>query len=195
MSLSSTLGAPAVEHARTGRIGRLVRLLLALAVGVFAALRLATFAHRGPMGYRDPSVLTDPSFWILTAIVLFGVVDFAGRFALGIERFSPAARRIATLTVLLGAAVIAAAIGVAQQGAVWGFPLADLSWWVNTGVLVELTIAFGLAGTLGTPGCEQGVWRELFERRGAGEHSPLSCVIGLHALDSWEANRSRRGGE
>ena len=191
MGQSSILRAP-LEQARTGPIGRSVRLLLALAVGAFAALRLATFAHRGPTGYRDPSVLADAGFWILAAIVLFSLVDFAGRFAPGVERFSPAARRVATLVGLLAAGVVAGAIGLTQLGSVWGFPLADLSWWVITGYLVQLAVAFGLAAVLGTPGCEQGVWRKLIRGRASAEHSPLSCLIGLHALDAWEADRSRR---
>jgi hypothetical protein len=166
-----------------------VRLILALAVGAFVALRLATFAHRGAAGYRDPTVLTDVSFWILTVIVLVSIVDFAGRFAPGVGRISPAARRMVTAAGLLVAAVAAAALGLVLRGMVWGFPLADLAWWLNTAYAVELAPAFGLAALLGTPGCEQGVWRDLFDRRGSNTHSPLSCVIGLHALDTWEADK------
>jgi hypothetical protein len=196
MTSSSALGAPGLQTLqRTGRIGRSVRLILALAVGAFVVLRLATLAHRGPAGYRDPAVLTDVSFWILTVIVLVSMVDFAGRFAPGLDRFSPAARRTVTVAALLIAAVAAAALGLALHGTVWAFPLADLSWWLNTGYAVELAAAFGLAALLSTPGCEQGVWRDLLDRRGSGSHSPLSCVIGLHALDAWEADRERRSDE
>jgi hypothetical protein len=196
MSWTSTLGAPALEHApRTGPVGRSVRLILAVAVGTFVVLRLATLAHRGPTGYRDPSILTDVSLWILTAIVLISIVDFAGRFAPGIERVSPAARRAATIIGLLAAVVMAGAVGLALRGAVWGFPLADLVWWLNTAYLVQLAPAFALAALLGTPGCEQSVWRDLLDRRRSGSHSPLSCVIGLHALDAWEADRVGRRGE
>jgi hypothetical protein len=82
MTLSSALEGRAAEQARrTGPIGRGARLVLALALGAFVALRLATFAAKGPAGYRDPSILGDPGLWLLTAIVVFGVVDFAGRFA------------------------------------------------------------------------------------------------------------------
>jgi hypothetical protein len=194
MNWNSTLNAPALEGARrTGPIGRSVRLVMAVAIGTFVVLRLATLAQRGPTAYRDPSVLTDVSLWILTVIVLVSIVDFAGRFAPGLERFSPAARRVATIVGLLAAVVIAAGFGLAVHGAVWGFPLADLSWWLNTAYLAQLAPAFGLAALLGTPGCEQGVWRELFDRRGSGSHRPQLCVIGLHALDAWEDRLGRRG--
>jgi hypothetical protein len=190
MSESSALRSATRDSAqRTGPIGRSVRLALAVAIGTFLALRLATFAHRGPTGYRDAAVLTDVSLWILTAIVVVSIVDFAGRFAPGLERFSPNARRMATVAGLLAAIVVAAALGLVLRGAVWGVPLADLVWWLNTAYLAQLALAFGLAALLGTPGCEQGVWRELLGR-GSASHSPLSCVIGLHALDAWEADRS-----
>ncbi|MGH8946215.1 MAG: hypothetical protein ACRDVL_08700 [Acidimicrobiia bacterium] len=187
------LNAHALERAqRTGPVGRSLRLILAVAVGTLVALRLATFAHRGPTGYRDPSVLTDVSLWTLTVIVVLSLVDFAGRFAPGLERFSPAARRKATIIALVAAIVISAAIGLVLRGAIWGFPLADLWWWLNTAYLVQLALAFGLAALVAAPGCEQGVWRELLGRRGSASHSPLSCVIGLHALDAWEADRPQR---
>jgi hypothetical protein len=196
MSDTPALSAPALERIqRTGPVGRSLRLILALAIGTFVVLRLATFAHRGPTGYRDPAVLGEIGLWILTVIVLVSIVDFAGRFAPGLERLAPNARRIATVVALLGAVVLAAAAGLVLRGAVWGFPLADLVWWLDTAYLLQLGPAFGLAALLGTPGCEQGVWRELLGHRGSGSHTPLTCVIGLHALDAWEAERSGpRGG-
>jgi hypothetical protein len=196
MSDTPALGTPALERIqRTGPVGRSVRLILAVAIGTFVVLRLGTFAHRGPTGYRDPAVLGDIGLWILTVIVVVSIVDFAGRFAPGLERFAPNARRIATVVALLGALVLAAAVGLLLRGAVWGFPLADLVWWLDTAYLLQLAPAFGLAALLGTPGCEQGVWRELLGHRGSGSHTPLTCVIGLHALDAWEAKRAGpRGG-
>jgi hypothetical protein len=192
MSESAVVHTAAIEPAqRTGPVGRSVRLVLGAAIGTFLVLRLATFAHRGAVGYRDPAVLSDVSLWILTAIVVVSIVDFAGRFAPGLERFSPSARRLATLAGLTGAIIVAAASGLLLRGAVWGAPLADLVWWLNTAYLAQLAPAFGLAALLGTPGCEQGVWRELLGR-GSASHSPLSCVIGLHALDAWEAEGSVR---
>jgi hypothetical protein len=196
MNETATMSAPGIQRIqRTGPVGRSVRLILAAAIGTFAVLRLATFAHRGPSGYRDPAVLADTSFWILGAIVVVSIVDFAGRFAPGLERFSSNARRISTVVGLLGAVVFAAGAGLALRGVVWGFPLADLLWWLDTAYLIQLAPAFGLAALLGTPGCEPGVWRDLLGHRGSGSHTPLTCVIGLHALDAWEAERSvPRGG-
>jgi hypothetical protein len=167
---------------------------LAVGIGVIVALRLATFANRGPSGYRDPAVLTDVSFWFLTAIVVISIVDFAGRFLPGLEGRASLARR-ATVAILFGAYALAAAFSFALEGIVWGFPLADLVWWLNTAYLVQLVPAFALAALLGTPGCEQGVWSELLDRRGSSQHTTLSCAIGLHVLDDWEAHRfGRRGG-
>jgi hypothetical protein len=127
---------------RTGPIGRGARLVLALVVGAFVALRLATFVAKGPAGYRDPSILGDASLWILTAIVVFSVIDFAGRFAPGLEGVTPTARRTMATTALAVLTVAAAAIGLALHGSVWGFPLADAWWWLNTTYLSQLTVAF-----------------------------------------------------
>src|SRR5918996_3943364 len=91
-----------------------------------------------------------------------------------LERFAPNARRMATVVALLGAVVLAAAAGLVLHGAVWGFPLADLVWWLDTAYLLQLAPAFGLAALLGTPGCEQGVWRELLGHRGSGSYTPLT---------------------
>jgi hypothetical protein len=189
MMFRSALETGTTKHVRrTGPIGRGARLLLAVALGAFVALRLATLAANGPVGYRDPSILADPGLWFLTAIVVFGVVDFAGRFAPGLERLRPATRRMAATIALVLLAIGAAAIGLVLHGSVWGFPLADGWWWLNTAYLGQLTVAFVLAALLGTSGCEQGVWRELVSgKKQAGEHTALTCVIGLHLLDSWEA--------
>jgi hypothetical protein len=194
MTLSSAFEARAPDQARrTGPIGRGARLALALALGAFVALRLATFAVRGPAGYRDPSILGDLSLWLLTAIVVFGVADFAGRFAPGLEGLRPATRRVAATIALVLLAIGTAAIGLVLRGSVWGFPLADAWWWLNTAYLSQVTVAFVLAAVIGTPGCEQGVWRELlYGRRRAGEHNALTCVIGLHLLDGWEAEQAGR---
>lgn len=155
MSLSPALEADDIERApRTGPVGRAVRVLLGVAVGAFVVIRLATFADHGPTGYRDPSVLLDASLWILTVIVVASIVDFAGRFAPGLERFSPAGRRSAAIAGLGAAVLIAAGVGLALHAGVWGFPLADLWWWLNTAYVAELTGAFGLAVVAGTPGCE-----------------------------------------
>lgn len=66
---------------RTGPVGRSVRGLAAVGLGALVYLRLAAFAAHGPAGYRDLSILLDPSLWFLTAILVTGFVDFAGRFA------------------------------------------------------------------------------------------------------------------
>lgn len=122
---------------RTGPVGRGARALAAVALGAIVYLRLLTFAARGPAGYRDPSILLDPSLWLITAILVAGFVDFAGRFAPGLFGSWPARRRTATVIGLASVAGVAAAIGLVLHGSAWGFPLADVWWWFNTAMLTD----------------------------------------------------------
>lgn len=69
---------------RTGYVGRGVRALAAVGLGAIVYVRLVAFVAHGPAGYRDSSILRDPSLWLVTAILVAGFVDFAGRFAPGL---------------------------------------------------------------------------------------------------------------
>ena len=177
---------------RTGLAGRSVRALAAVGLGALVYLRLAAFAAHGPAGYRDPSIVLDPSLWFLTAIMVAGFVDFAGRFAPGLFGVGSARGRTVAVFGLASVVVMAAAVGLLLHGTPWGFPLADVWWWFNTVMLAQVAVAFALAAWVGTPGCEQGVWRELIGRPRGEETSVYACIVGLHLLDEWEWRRIDR---
>ncbi len=177
---------------RIGLAGRSVRGLAAVGLGAFVYLRLAAFAAHGPAGYRDLSILLDPSLWLLTAIMVAGFVDFAGRFAPGLFGGGSARGHAVAIFSLASVVVVAAAIGLLLHGTPWGFPLADLWWWFNTVMLTQIAVAFALATWVGTPGCEQGVWRELIGRPRRERSGVYACIVGLHLLDEWEWRRIDR---
>jgi hypothetical protein len=179
------------EVHRTGPIGRAARVALAAIIGSLVLLRLFTFAHRGPGSYRDPAILGDITLWILTIIVAASVVDFMARFAPGADGVRSGIRAAAAAIALAALATTAAILSFMFNHSIWGFPLADLWWWLNTVYLAQLAVAFGLAAWLRTPGCEQTVWRELAgEQRRDAKYTALTCLVGLHALDQWESDRN-----
>ena len=175
---------------RTGPIGRVARLGLA---GVFAATLASIVGPRGPAQFRNPHILSEPLAWLIHTgtLVTFIILVGALAAALGGPR---AQRRWQLGAVIASAAAVASAavIGKTTQGAIWGFPLADLVWWFDVLNLTQLFVAEILATALGTPGCEIGVWSELLARAGWGtarSEDVLACVFGLHLLDGWEARR------
>jgi hypothetical protein len=179
---------------RTGPVGRLARLLLALVV----ALALYSIADQGgPASFRDPSNLTEPITWVLHGAMFTVFVLLVGQLA-GATVDAAAVRRwqlraTIALAVLLATAALTAWI---KSGAVWSSPLSDLVWGFDALMLVETIVALLLAIALGTPGCEVGVWPELIGRlRGGDGAAPTRpiCVLGLHFVDEWEARRARAG--
>lgn len=183
-----------VQHRsrRTGPVGRGVRALAAVGLGAYVYVRLLAFAVHGPAGYRDPAILRDPGLWIVTAILVAGFVDFAGRFAPGLFVSRSARGRAAAVVGLVSVLVVAATIGLVLHGSPWGFPLADVWWWFNTAMLAQIAVAFALATWVGTPGCEQGVWQELAGRGQGDGAGAYACLAGLHLLDKWEWQRLDR---
>jgi hypothetical protein len=180
---------------RTGPVGRLARLLIAVAL----ALGLLSIADQGgPASYRDPSNLTEPITWVLNGAMLVVFVLLVGQLV-GATLGPGAVRRwqlgaVIALAVLLAAAAVTARIA---SGEVWASPLSDLVWGFDAVMLVETIVALLLAIALGTPGCEVGVWPELIGRLrgedGAASTRPI-CVLGLHFVDEWEARRARARG-
>src|SRR3712207_860967 len=80
-------GAPAAD--RTGPIGRLARLILAAGLG----LSLASVVDQGGVvGFRSPSVLTEPSVWLLDGAMLALFVHLVGRLASALAGEAPARR-------------------------------------------------------------------------------------------------------
>jgi hypothetical protein len=184
-----------VPLSRTGPVGRLARLLIAL----LAALSLYSIADQGgPESFRDPSNLTEPITWVLHGAMLVVFVLLMGQLV-GATLGPGAVRRwqlgaVIALAVPLVAAAVTAWIA---SGDVWASPLSDLVWGFDALMLVETIVAVLLAIALGTPGCEVGVWPELIGRLrgedGAASTRPI-CVLGLHFLDEWEARRARARG-
>jgi hypothetical protein len=184
---------PAVaESQRTGPLGRLARLALAL---VFAATLWSIVGPDGSARFRNTHILTEPSAWLLHLlmaviyILLVGAVSHALWGAGSVRR----AQLIAAV-VLGGSLCITGLIGQFVYGDAWGFPLADLVWCFDVTMLAEQVVALLLAIVLGTPGCEIGVWAELIARRRGTRSSTvngLACIVGLHLLDQWEGTTRR----
>lgn len=175
---------------RTGPIGRLARLVLAAVYG------LSLVSITGPelsARFRNPHILGEPLAWVLHAVMFITFVLLAG--AVGFAFGGAAARK----RWQVGAVVIAAAIVIVFELATlsvhrtgWGFPLADLVWWFDAGMLSEGLVATLLSIGLGLPGCEIGVWPWFISRARGGTPLPeegLGCVVGLHYLDAWESRR------
>ena len=196
---SQTTSSQAMGHAprtsaartdRTGPIGRLARLILAAGLG----LSLASVVDQGGVvGFRSPSVLTEPSVWLLDGAMLALFVHLVGRLASALAGEAAARRwQLGAVAGLMVTGAVAAFIGRAFFGAVWGFPLADLVWAFDVLMLGQTVVGLLLAIALGTPGCEVGVWPELIARR-RGERVASSagpaCLVGLDLLDRWEARR------
>jgi hypothetical protein len=182
---------PRVAWPRTGPIGRLARLALA----VFFALVLSSIADQGgPASFRDSSNLSEPITWALHVGMLVVFVLLVGQLAAATA--GPGAPRAWQIGALTALAVVMAAGAVtawiASDG-VWAAPLSDLVWGFDALMLVETIVALLIAIALGTPGCEVGVWPELIGRlrpRDVAASPKAICVVGLHFIDAWEARRA-----
>ena len=170
---------------RTGPIGRLARLLMA----VFLALGLSSIADQGgPASFRDSSNLSEPITWVLHVAMLIVFVLLVGQLAAATTGQETARRWQARALAVLAAG---AAIAWIASDSVWASPFTDLVWGFDALMLVQTIVALVFAVVLGTPGCEVGVWPELIARlRGSAPAStkPI-CVLGLHFIDEWEARR------
>jgi hypothetical protein len=176
------------RYPRTGPMGRLARLLLAVGLGY----GLATIVDQGgPASFRDSSNLTEPITWALHIAMFTVFVLLIGQLA--VATIGPAAVRRSRLRALLGLTVVlaaAAATAWIASGAIWAAPLPEVVWAVDAIMLVQTIVALLLAIALGTPGCEVGVWPEIIGRlRGQEVSTRPICVVGLHFIDDWEARR------
>lgn len=176
---------------RTGPVGRLARLALA---GAFA-YPLFTFLGPGwSARFRNPHILSEASAWLIHLLMLLTFVILVG--ALAAALFGPRARirwQVGASVAALVVVLVAGAVGLVLHSSFWGFPLADAVWWFDVVMLVEQIAALLLAVMLGMPGCEVGVWPYLITRVRGGDtttETGLACVVGLHLLDRWEANRA-----
>jgi hypothetical protein len=192
-SLSRETTRPHLE--RTGPLGRLARLILA----VFLTYALASIIDEGGLpAFRKVDLLQEPGLWMLGAVTVTLFVYLVADLARAWKGNAIAVRvRIAALLALAVSVLLAAVVGLAVSGEVWGFPLADLVWWFYVVMLIETIVALLIAMAIGTPGCDVGVWSELIWGVRGGRRSDLSwvnCIVGLHLLDQWELGRRRTGG-
>jgi hypothetical protein len=181
------------RHPRTGPIGRLARLLIAVVVALWPLYSIAD--QGGPASFRDPSNLTEPITWVLHGVMLVVFVLLVGQLAAA--TVDPAAARRWQTRALIGLALVLAIAAVTARiasGAVWASPLSDIVWTFDAVMLVETIVALLVAIVLRTPGCEVGVWPELIGRvrGGAPTSTRPICVLGLHFIDDWEARRHAR---
>jgi hypothetical protein len=177
---------------RTGPIGRLARVLIALVLG----LALYSLADQGgPSAFSDPSNLTEPITWVLQVAMFALFVALVGQLAASTAGEAAVRRwQVAAVTGLAVALAAAAVTAQVASGAIWASPFSDLVWAFDVAMLIETIVALLLAVVLGTPGCEVGVWSELIGRlRGPDAALPSrpTCIVGLHQLDEWEARRMR----
>lgn len=180
---------------RTGPIGRLARLVLAAAYG----LTLGSIVGPGLSArFRNPHILSEPTAWILHALMFVTFILLAG--AVGSGFAGPTARRrwyIGAFVVAVAMAIVAELVTLDVRRSGWGFPVADLVWWFDVAMLTEGLVATLLSIGLGLPGCEIGVWPWFMSRARGGAALPedgLACIVGLHLLDAWESRRPSRAG-
>jgi len=67
-----------------------------------------------------------------------------------------------------------------------------LGWYcyaIAVAVNAAWSMSFGLAGVLGTPGCEWGALRHLVALARGREFISNECSLGLGRLDAWESRR------
>ena len=101
---------------RTGPLGRLVR--LGWAAGLAAALA-SIVDGRGPARFRNPHVLTEPSAWLLHAVMLVLLVLLVGAIAEALGGRQVARRaQVGTLLAVAGTVVLAGTVGHVAYGSV-----------------------------------------------------------------------------
>jgi hypothetical protein len=158
---------------RTGPVGRLARLVLAVLLGWQA---YDVWADRSFI-VKD----LDPGVLVLTGFAVFAVHQFAGLAGLGRQAL------VLIAAMLTGSAVLAAVL----EHTVWSAPLSWFVWGLDLAALTAVAATALAAAVLGTPGCEIGVFRDVARRlrREPGGADALFCLVGLHRLDTWEARQ------
>ncbi len=157
------------ELVRPGVLGRLIRFVMAGAVGWLGFETL-----RNTRGFWD-GIGPDPQF-IPMALALVGFTGWVVSELVGRDWGSR------PTLVMLALCAVAAAIGAAQ-GNVWGPPLGIAFW--TWGVLFSLLLApaFLLAALLGTPGCEMRSYADLWTRMRGGDPAAVACPGWIDRLD------------
>ncbi len=85
---------------------------------------------------------------------------------------------------------VVALVGYLTSGTVETATLARLIWGWELYVFAHLGLAFLLAATIGSPGCEMRAIHDLYSRITGTPTKEHCCPIGpLHSIDQWEARR------
>jgi len=181
-------------EARTGPLGRVLRLVLA---AVSAAALASIVDARGSARFHNPHILSEPLAWLLQGLMLLVFVLLVGAVSSAFVGPRTVSRiQVAAVALLALAIAVAGWWGGIAFGSVWGYPVADLVWWFDVSMLVVELVTALAAVVLGTPGCEIGVaWRLLVRIRGTSPPAAepwVPCVLGLHLVDEWEARRAQR---
>jgi len=164
---------------RPGPIGRVMRLMFGLVcawhvanlIGVSASL-LTNDGHVRPLIWNGLL----PGVFLLSYVVNIGFSRDWGK--------RPA---IVSVIVLL----IFGASGYLLDGNIENGLLARAIWVWEFYVFAHLGLAFLLAGTLGTPGCEMRAFHDLYSRLTGKPTKEHYCPVGpLNRVDQWEARRS-----
>jgi hypothetical protein len=172
----------------TGPLGRLARVGLA-AVGVVSLASIADSG--GPASFQGVQNLLEPSLLFLDAVMLALFVALVGVLATSFGARAAGRWQAASLVAVGVAVGVAAGLSQLANNTVWDRPLSDVVWWFQVLMLGETIVALTAAVIVGLPGCELGVWARLIARlRGqAPPTRPFGCVVGLHLIDEWEAQR------
>lgn len=106
--------------------------------------------------------------------------------------FSRAWRKWPAVTSAVGF-VMFGVIGYFVEGAIETQLLARFVWLWELYVFSHLGVAFVLAASIGTPGCEMRAFHDLFSRLSGIPTKEHYCPVGpLNPIDRWEAELSKR---
>lgn len=173
------------EVPRIGPVGRLVR--------VFGAVIMALFGfdwlEAGMTWFGNPSTPSHAWVWVVTGLAAYYGLHQLPESGLGRPWGE---RTLAAAGVVVAAAALAT---LTLNGELWAPPLTTLLYGLDVTFLFVVAISYVVAVFLGTPGCEVGGLGELIRRlRGvphAADHEAMWCIVGIHCLDAWEAERRR----
>lgn len=166
---------------RPGPVGRVVRLTLGL---------LCAWYVKGLIDVSSSLITGDGH---IRNLVWNGVIPslFLVSYLVNIGYSRAWKKWPAIVSALVLAAV--AGIGYLLQGNVETEILARTIWAWEMYLFSHLGLAFLIAGTIGTPGCEMRALHDLFSRISRVPTKEHYCPVGpLHPIDQWEARRSGR---
>jgi len=161
---------------RPGPVGRLAR----LALGVLCLWQVYGLIQvSGNLVGTDGSIR--PMIWNGVIIGLF-LVSYVVNIG-----FSRAWRKWPAV-ISAAALVTIGGVGYALEGVIETNLLARSIWSWEVYVFSHLGLAFIIAGTIATPGCEMRAFHDLYSRLTGVPTKEHYCPVGpLHPIDQWEA--------